>query len=423
MTIFGAFTIVGAGAMVMQTMVDVALVLVAMGIAAGFGILALRRLIGAAGIELAPVSTTSTETEPRPMTDLDRRRFLAAAGSVAAAGALAGAGGRSLQRSLQVEIHEVTLPSASDTVPPVGPANDLSVPSLSPIITPITPNDDFYKIDTELGVPHIDPDDWTLTITGMVDNELTLTFEELLERPMMERYVTIACVSNEVGDDLVDNAKWLGTPLAELLNEAGVQAGASQIVGRAVGGWTCGFPTELAFDGRDAMVAVGMNGEPLPVDHGFPARLIIPGLYGYVSATKWLREIELTTWDGFYAYWVPRGWAKEGPIKTQSRIDVPHGRSVAAGSTDVAGVAWAPTRGIERVEVQVDEEDWREAVLSEPLSEDAWVQWRLQVELSPGSHRLRVRATDGTGETQTSEVVPPRPDGASGWHTIQVTAA
>jgi DMSO/TMAO reductase YedYZ molybdopterin-dependent catalytic subunit len=217
----------------------------------------------------------------------------------------------------------------------------------------------------------------------------------------------------------VGNARWLGVPLTEILDRAGVQAGAEQIVGRSVDDFTVGFPVSAAYDGREALVAVGMNGEPLPFEHGFPARLVVAGLYGYVSATKWLSAIELTTWDGFDAYWVPRGWAKEAPIKTQSRIDTPgHSTQIEAGSHVVAGVAWAPTRGISKVEVQLGEDQpWVEAELSEPLSENAWVQWRVDWDVSEvGRHFLSCRATDGEGELQTDELRPPAPDGATGWH-------
>ena len=257
----------------------------------------------------------------------------------------------------------------------------------------------------------------------MVDRELELSYADLLDRSFVEQDVTIACVSNEVGDDLVGNARWLGTSLRALLEEAGVRDGATQVVGRSIDGFTAGFPTEAAMDGRQAMVVVGMNGAPLPPNHGFPARLIVPGLYGYVSATKWLTEIELTTLDAFDAYWVPRGWSKQAPIKTQSRIDVPRDRAtVAPGDVVVAGVAWAPTRGIARVEVRVDDGAWTEAELTDPLSPDAWVQWRHTVALDAGTHELQVRATDGEGGTQPPGPVPPRPDGAEGWHTIRVTA-
>jgi DMSO/TMAO reductase YedYZ molybdopterin-dependent catalytic subunit len=303
-------------------------------------------------------------------------------------------------------------------LPPLPAAADLGIEGLPPFQTP---NADFYRIDTALTVPQVDPATWRLRVTGMVDRELELTFDDLLGRPLVEADVTLTCVSNEVGGGLIGNARWLGARLADLLEEAGVQPGATQLVGRSVDGFTVGFPTEVALDGREALVAVGMNGEPLPIEHGFPARLVVPGLYGYVSATKWLAEIELTTWEAFDAYWVPRGWAKEGPIKTQSRIDVPASlAAVPAGPTAVAGVAWAPTRGIERVEVQVDDGRWAPARLAAPVGEDTWRQWVYEWDATPGGHTLRVRATDGTGQLQTEERAEPIPDGASGWHTIQV---
>ena len=216
------------------------------------------------------------------------------------------------------------------------------------------------------------------------------------------------------------NAAWQGVPLADILNRAGVQRGATQIVGRSVDGFTTGFPTDVAFDGRHALVAVGMNGELLPPLRGFPARLVVPGLYGYVSATKWLSEIQLTTWEAFDAYWVPRGWAKSAPVKTQSRIDVVSPLPAVAGPMAVAGVAWAPTRGIRRVEVRVDDEPWAEAQLAASLSDDAWRQWVFRWQASPGDNVLAVRATDGRGETQTDQKTRPAPDGATGYHTVRV---
>ena len=245
-----------------------------------------------------------------------------------------------------------------------------------------------------------------------------------MQRPLYEHYVTIACVSNEVGGNLVGNAKWTGVRLVELLEEAGVRPDAEQLVGRSVDGWTAGFPVELAFDGREPLLAIGMNGEPLPPRHGFPARLIVPGLYGYVSATKWIEEIELTTWDGFDGYWIPRGWSKEAPIKTQSRIDHPRdGQRVAADPLVVAGVAWAPTKGVARVEVKLDDGEWVNCELTSPLSGKAWVQWKAELSAGSGSHRLQVRATDGSGETQTSRIQRPAPNGATGYHQIDFEVA
>jgi len=355
---------------------------------------------------------------------LGRRGFLAASGAVAVGAGLVGAGGRDLLRRRAAEVAQrnasVMIPTPGDLAAPVTAANRFEVPGLTPVVVP---NGEFYRIDTALQVPLVDPTTWQLRIHGMVDREVVLTYEDLVERDLVERYVTLSCVSNEVGDDLVGNASWWGTLLAPLLEEAGVQPGATQVVGRSVDGWTAGFPTEAALDGRDALLAVGMNGEPLPAEHGYPARLVVPGLYGYVSATKWISEIELTTLEGFDAYWVPRGWAKLGPVKTQSRIDVPRpGSTIEPGSTVVAGVAWAPGRGISAVEVSIDDGDWQPAELTEPLSEDAWLQWRAEVELEEGSHTVAVRATDGDGQVQTAELAPVRPDGATGHHTIRVTA-
>lgn len=359
--------------------------------------------------------------------DGSRRAFLVGAGAVVGVAALAAGFGRALLERGKVIAAgraDVVLPSAGETLPAVPAAAGFEVEGLAPIVVP---NSEFYRIDTAFSVPRVQLPDWSLKVSGRVDRPYELSFEDLLDIPMVERYVTLSCVSNPVGGDLVGNAKWLGVPLADVLNRASVRDDAEQIVGRSVpsDGFTVGFPVEAAFDGRDALVAVGMNGEPLPFEHGFPARLVVSGLYGYVSATKWLSEIELTGWDDFDAYWIPRGWSKEGPIKTQSRIDTPvNGASIEAIERSVAGVAWAPTRGISRVEVQLGEDaDWVEAELSEPLSDDAWVQWRVRWTPQPGQHRIKVRATDGDGNTQTDEIQPPAPNGATGYHSVRVTVA
>jgi hypothetical protein len=261
----------------------------------------------------------------------------------------------------------------------------------------------------------------------MVDREITLRYQDLAEMPLFEQYVTIACVSNEVGGKLVGNTKWTGVKLRDVLAMAGVQAGATQLVGRSVDGWTAGMPVEWIMDpSREPMIALQMNGQPLPRIHGYPARLIVPGLYGYVSATKWLKELELTT-DDFNGYWVPLGWAKDGPILTQSRIDVPgSGDHVVAGRVPIAGVAWAPDRGVSKVEISVDDGDWQAATLSTPISKTTWVQWLYAWDASsvgPGLHRIAVRATDGTGAVQTAKTSAPAPDGARGHHTIEVLVA
>ena len=311
-------------------------------------------------------------------------------------------------------------PTPSVTAEPVREPNFDYIAGIAPLITP---NEDFYLIDTALSYPQIDPADWSLRIHGMVDQEVEISFDDLLDLGLVQEQVTLSCVSNRVGGSLVGNAEWVGVPLATVLDQAGVQSGATQIVGRSVDRWTAGFPTEVALDGRVAMVAVQMNGEPLPISHGFPARLVVAGLYGYVSATKWLSDIELTTWEGFDGYWIPRGWSKEGPIKTQSRIDVPRKNStIDPGPTAIAGVAWAPSRSIDKVEVQVNDEPWVEAELSRETTTNSWRQWMVTWNATPGEHLVRVRATDGTGTTQTSETSNPAPDGATGWHTIQVRA-
>ena len=290
----------------------------------------------------------------------------------------------------------------------------------------ISPNDGFYRIDTALAVPQVDPANWRLRFTGMIDSPYELDFDEILSMELSDYVITLSCVSNSVGGSLVGNAVWTGVPLAGLLERAGVQPGATQVVGRSVDDWTAGFPTGVVHDGRNAILAVGMNGEPLPTRHGFPARLVVAGLYGYVSAVKWIEEIHLTTWDGFDAYWVPRGWSKEGPMKTQSRIDVAGGDGLRVGAAaPVAGVAWAPTRGIAKVEVRIADTDgdgeWTTCQLGEALGDESWVQWQHQWTPSKsGRHRIQVRATDGDGETQSPGPVPPRPNGAEGWHTVDV---
>ena len=425
--LFGAF---GAWAGTRNPMAsDIAAVFVAIvAIAAGIGALfwLLGKLETSATAESVP--GPERETVPGSAHLVDRRGFVTAAvvvGVGAAASAYVGRllGSRSVVEAARSGLSLVA--TAETTVPTSVPAavtfSAADYPGLSSLFTP---NETFYRIDTALQVPQVDPASWRLRFTGMVDNPYELTFDELLAMPLVEQAITLSCVSNRVGGGLVGNATWLGVPLTDLLDEAGVQPGATQVVGRSVDDFTVGFPTAVLEGDRPALVAVGMNGEPLPAPHGFPARLVVSGLYGYVSATKWLTEVELTTLDAFDAYWIPRGWAKEAPIKTQSRIDVPRGsRPLSPGTVPIAGVAWAPSRDIVGVEVQVDDRPWAEASLGERVSDHTWRQWVYLWDAEPGEHQLRVRATDGTGETQTEEVHAAPPDGATGWHTIEVNVS
>ena len=363
----------------------------------------------------------------------DRRRFVQASGAAAGVAAVATAIGRGVtaaRESDQRAASNVQLPTLA-TAPtggtlPVSPTEPVA-PEGAQLFdaTPfITPNKDFYLIDTTLSLPRVDLKKWTLTIDGMVSKKLSLTYDDLLARPMVERTITIACVSNEVGGDYIGNAVWQGVALADLLREAGVDPAAEQVFGTSVDGWTCGFPVSAALDGRDAIIAVGMNGKALPPEHGFPARVIVPGLYGYVSATKWVQRLSLTTWAQAEGYWVPRGWARDAPVKTQSRIDVPRrGDRVPVGRTAIAGVAWAQHRGVTKVEVSIDGGPWAEARLGKDVSIDAWRQWAYDWDATPGDHEVRVRATDATGVPQTDQIARPDPDGATGYHTRRITVS
>jgi DMSO/TMAO reductase YedYZ molybdopterin-dependent catalytic subunit len=373
---------------------------------------------------LLRLAETASQPPRAEMPAWGRRRFLISSATVIGGAALGGVAGRALldRGRLNAAAQVGSLPEPVSTAAPIPDGAALTADGLSPLVTPTR---DFYRIDTALLVPRPDLASWRLRVRGMVDRPFELTYDELIAMPLHDQYVTIACVSNEVGGGLVGNALWRGVRLKELLERAGVQPAATQIVGRAVDGFTVGFPTVWALaDDREPLVAVAMNGEPLPANHGFPARLIVPGLFGYVSATKWLTEIELTTLDAFDAYWVPLGWAKEAPILTQSRIDTPRDATrVDPGTVAVAGVAWAPDRGISAVEVQVDEDGWQPAEVSTPISEATWVQFVYRWQATSGDHLLRVRATDGDGVVQTDERTEPAPDGARGHHTIQVTVA
>ncbi|MFZ9628317.1 MAG: molybdopterin-dependent oxidoreductase [Ilumatobacteraceae bacterium] len=362
---------------------------------------------------------------PEPLDDRDdldlrrpvRRTFIAAlvamVATAATAVALVPRRGRSRGSAATLPTG-VSIPAVTEPVAvPDGVDLDPSTPF-------ITPNDEFFLIDTAWSVPDIDVATWRLDINGMVERPLTLSYDDLLARPMVERLITIGCVSNEVGGDYIGTARWTGVLLRDLLDEVGIADGAEQVFSTSEDGWTCGFPVEDALDGRDALVAVAMNGEPLPPAHGFPVRLVVPGLFGYVSATKWLRRITLTTWAD-QGYWIPRGWARDAPVKTQSRSGAPPaGATLEPGPVTSAGGAGAMQRGIDAVEVRVDGGDWQAAALGAEPTADAWRQWALDWTATAGEHVIEVRATDGFGDVQTDERRPVDPDGATGHHTVRI---
>ncbi|MBA2255529.1 MAG: molybdopterin-dependent oxidoreductase [Chloroflexi bacterium] len=431
-----AFVVAGGVALfaaTRQPLVDPVLAVVTVALAVAASLVVLRWLLELTrpgwSVATSPESVAEDRAaKPRgvaTMPDWQRRRFLLRSGSIAAGAIAVAAVGRGLLErgpsgSTAGSGVGATLAPAASPVPSL--VADVSFDGIAGLTPIVVPNDDFYRIDTALIVPRVNADTWKLKVTGMVDREVSLSYADLQAMPQFEQYVTIACVSNKVGEDLVGNAKWSGVRLREVLAMAGVKPGATQLVGRSVDRFTAGFPTAWAMDPtRDPMIALGMNSVPLPMDHGFPARLIIPGLFGYVSATKWLSEIELTTLEAFDGYWVPLGWAKEAPILTQSRIDVPRrGQRMAAGQAVLAGVAWAPDRGVTKVEVRIDDGAWQPARISTPMSAATWVQWRFDWAATEGRHTIAVRATDGTGEVQTDRMTPPAPDGARGHHTIEV---
>lgn len=372
-------------------------------------------------------SESAIPRPPKPTRVAGTRRSFFKWAGLAGAGGIAVVAGASILRSKpssQISAPDVTLPPPTATLPgkPITFAEPtgLGIDGLSPFITP---NDSFFRIDTAFYPPNVNLDTWRLKIEGSVNTPLEFSYDELLALPQVEVPLTIACVSNGVGGDLIGTAVWQGVPLGSLLERAGVQPTGDQIVGRSLDGFTAGFPTAAVFDGRTALLALGMNGEPLPPDHGFPARLVIEGLYGYVSATKWLSTIELTGWDTYNGYWIPLGWSKEGPVKIESRIDVPKSSgSLRAGAIPIAGVAWAPA-GVARVEVQIDDGPWIDAQLGPAVSDGTWRQWVHQWQATAGAHKIRVRATDNDGQTQTSDEAPVQPDGATGWHTRRITVS
>ncbi|MBW8027487.1 oxidoreductase [Clavibacter michiganensis subsp. michiganensis] len=353
---------------------------------------------------------------------VERRTFLLMTVVAGVASVVAGSVARGLNAAAaRVDDFRRTLvlPRAATPAAAIPATAELGVPGLAPFVTPAT---DFYRIDTALQVPSVDAASWKLRITGMVEQEVEITFAELLALPLEEHVTTLTCVSNEVGGKLIGNALWLGYPIRLLLERAKPTAGADMVLSTSQDGWTASTPLEALTDpDRASILAVGMNGEPLPQQHGFPVRMVVPGLYGYVSATKWVTELKVTTFAEDVAYWSTRGWTERGPIKTGSRIDTPRsGARVDAGRTAIAGMAWAQHTGIEKVEVRVDEGDWVEATLGDGVGADTWRQWSYAWDAASGSHSVEVRATDTTGATQTSDEAPPAPDGATGWHRITV---
>jgi DMSO/TMAO reductase YedYZ molybdopterin-dependent catalytic subunit len=350
-----------------------------------------------------------------------RRNFLGWTIVVGAAATVAAITGQLLtgaSTAVNAAREKLRLPTPVKPTSGPPPGADLHIEGLTPYVTP---NADFYRIDTSLQVPVIDPPSWSLRITGMVQNPIELNYAELIAKPLVEHMTTLTCVSNEVGGDLAGNALWLGYPVRELLAEAKPLAGADMVLSKSHDGWTASTPLSALTDpNREAMLAIGMNGEPLPIEHGFPVRMVVPGLYGYVSATKWVTELRVTTYADDQAYWTPLGWSPRGPIKLASRIDVPHKSTVDAGHVIVAGVAWAQHTGISAVEVQIDQNGWQPAQIAETVGPDTWRQWKYEWAATPGTHTLTVRATDAKGKPQIAEVAPSMPDGATGYHSIKV---
>lgn len=368
----------------------------------------------------SPEASASEAATPEQRSP-NRRAFFTAAGITAAVAVAAAAGGRlvgDLRNTVRSYRESLALPAAARTAPPLPAGTQSAVQGVTPFVTP---NADFYRIDTALSVPQIDAQQWELRVHGMVEEEFTMSFQDLLDAELTESHVTLTCVSNPVGGNLAGNAKWLGYPLRSVLERARPKDGADMVLSTSIDGFSASTPLEVLQDDRDAMLAIGMNGEPLPLEHGYPVRMVVPGLYGFVSATKWVVDLEVTRFADRTAYWTDRGWSEKAPIKTASRIEVPRPfAKLKAGPVGVGGTAWAQQRGIAKVEVQVDEGPWREAKLAAEASVDTWRQWSFNWDAEPGSHYLRVRATDTEG-LQTEDRADPIPNGASGWHSLMVT--
>lgn len=384
----------------------------------------LRALAGMAAPGWSRPAGPGTPSGPASDT-VDRRRFLVWSGTAVGVSLVALATSRLVtagSRAVQAVRDSLRLPTPASPAPAVPAGAELGLEDLA---TYLTPNETFYRIDTALTVPQVDPATWSLRVTGLVDEPYSISWDDLLALPLVEHHVTLACVSNEVGGDLIGNALWLGYPIRELLARARPHGDADMVLSQSVDGFTAGTPLEVLLDpDRESLLAIAMNGEPLPPEHGFPARLVVPGLYGYVSATKWVTELKVTRFADDQGYWTPRGWSALGPIKLQSRIDVPFtGTDVERGEVVVAGVAWAQHTGIGGVEVRVDDGEWQPGELAETVGPDTWRQWRYRwdaTSASPGTHLVSVRAIDSNGVVQTGDEAPPAPDGATGWHTVPI---
>jgi DMSO/TMAO reductase YedYZ molybdopterin-dependent catalytic subunit len=351
--------------------------------------------------------------------DLSRRSVLLGAAGVAAVAAASGYAGRVIAHSRQA-IGNISLPKPKSPARAFPRGLDDRVPGITPFRTS---TGDFYRVDTRLTLPIVEADSWSLTVDGDVTRAQTFTFDDLLSMPLIERDITLTCVSNDIGGPYVSGARWLGVRLTDLLDRAGVGGSADQILSTDVDGMTISTPLALATDRRDAMIAVGMNGGPLPRAHGFPARMVVPGLYGFISACKWITRMTLTTYDDDTAYWTDRGWATDAPIKIASRIDTPDGLHVQAGRTFIGGVAWAQPVGVAKVEVQIDGGPWQQATLGPSAGNDYWRQWYLPWHAESGSHQISSRATDRKGNVQTAVRASPFPDGSSGIQKLLVGVA
>jgi DMSO/TMAO reductase YedYZ molybdopterin-dependent catalytic subunit len=379
-------------------------------VAAGVGVFAgLHRLAGNVRTPTADSATVS------------RRTFLRSSAAVVVAAGGAGIAGQLLSEGSAAAASRAAvarmLPVPSQApIPPGADFASVGTPTF------LTPNSEFYRIDTALSVPRIDAGQWRLRVHGMVDREISLDFADLLRHRVVAKRITMTCVSNDVGGSLISTADFVGVPIRDILLEAGVRAGAQEVLSTSSDGFTAATPLDVLLDpDRAALLAIGMNGAPLPFEHGFPVRMVTPGLYGYVSATKWLVDLNATTFDRI-GYWPQRGWSEFGPIKTESRIDRPvDGDQLTAGAVTAAGIAWAQHTGIDRVEVRLDNGPWLEAQLSTEVNSDTWRMWRITLETTPGTHMLTCRATDRSGYTQTAQQAPPTPNGATGWDTVSFT--